>query len=86
MNPLEERITALESEIQNLKRMLTAAPEYDATIRRSIRTIVFERSDASPADYDQAVNESGSSSYNVLSVPDGFYKTPDGNIIPYFTP
>ena len=77
---LKKRIEELERKLANL----TSAPDYDYSTAAALSKIIFEESTANPAAYDKAVNEAGLSSYNVADVPDGFFQTGTGKLIPFY--
>lgn len=91
MKPEEiQRLAEVERKLDELISMLSSAPAFDHSTARAIG-IIAERynlrpSTANPTSYDVTVNEAGASSYTVADVPDGFYETADGNLIPYYTP
>jgi len=92
---MEERVTQLENTIQELQRRLdqlnsnSTIPKNvgDAFIERT-KTKVIVLSSKSASSENQAVDENGMGTYNVLKTPDGFASTDISGTtyyFPYFT-
>jgi hypothetical protein len=75
---LEQRITQLESVVLSLNAVAGLSPE----IQRTISLILEKPSDKTVASGSQAVNEAGSSAYNVMKAPSGFISI-GGKNVPY---
>lgn len=87
---MEQEIKKLQMEVQELRRKIkefessTTIPLFVAEAFK-VRTYPLNiLSTKTTASETQAVNESGSSSYSVAKVPDGFIKIKDGRNIPYY--
>lgn len=84
-----EQIKDLQNQINELKNMILALnnpasvpPEVLKALQLKLGVMVSSGKTASSE--NQAVNESGSSSYSVLKPPDGFDQRVDGTTVKYF--
>lgn len=86
LEKLQKEIDDLRKELTEFKRLFEHAPAYTPDMTMALGKVVLSGSDADPADYDRAVDEDGTGTYNVMSVCNGFKQDTDGNLIPYYTP
>ena len=75
---LMQRIDTLERQM----REFTSLPELAPDIKRTISQSISASSGKTAGSATQAVNESGTSTYNVMKAPDGFIRIGDVNV-PY---
>jgi hypothetical protein len=83
---LKEQIDAMQVQVNELLRIvrgLTSAAELDPDIKRTLSSALSSTSGKAASSENQAVNEGGSSSYNVLKPPDSWLKIGDKNIPAY---
>lgn len=89
MRPTDEQLEEMWNFIQSLKNGATIPYEVDAAFRsRFSRGIGLSVSAKGANTEDQAVNEAGSATFDVLGDPDGFLEVSiNGTVyyIPYFT-
>lgn len=84
---LIDRIQALEDRLRLLENTTTIPLEVDTAFRDRLGIddkTSLSGSTKNVSDVTQAVAESGSASYSVAKVPDGFYQTDTGTHIPYY--
>ena len=88
---MEDRITKLENEIADLRRLYLGMQNYNSItpeFRNVITRANFGASGKASGSENQVVNEGGAASYSVLKPPDGFDQaTVNGAVhyYPYFT-
>lgn len=80
---LKSRVEKLEAENNLLKNSATIPFDVDAAFRDRL-AFKFTSSSKSASSENQAVNEAGSSSYNVLKPPDGFDQITTGTTTKYY--
>ena len=87
---MEERLKQLENEVSELKGIInslrnnTTIPfDVGEAFKVRVGALQYIATKATSTE-TQAVNESGSGSYNVAKLMDGFYITDTGKFIPYY--
>jgi len=86
----EDRVTKLENEVERLLRMVDSMQNKNMItpdFRKVLELNALTTSAKSAGSENQIVNESGSSTYSVLSNPSGFLEITIGGTtyyIPYF--
>lgn len=75
---MEDRVKMLEDRINALETAATVTPEF----ARMLGEVISSTSGKTAGSATQAVDESGSATYNVMVPPDGFIKIGDRNV-PY---
>lgn len=83
-----EQINQLKKEIEELKRIvntLSNASQINPEVVKAVERVLFVPYNDTVADYDRAVNESGSSTYTVAAVYDGLMLV-NGKVIGYYNP
>jgi hypothetical protein len=87
MTPQERQLMAdMQQEIQELKVALSnflSVAELDPQIQRTITQVLSSTSSKLATSEDQAVNEAGAGTYNVLKSPDRFIRIGDNNVPAY---
>ena len=87
MTPDQLRIQELETQVQDMRRLLDGlvnASQIDPLVAKTISLSASTTSDKTPASATQTVSESGSSSYGVMKPPTGFISI-GGYNVPYIT-
>lgn len=84
-NELEQRIEVLERELNNLRSFTTIPFDIGVAIKARVLSDagVAQLSNKGATTEDQAVNEAGASTYNVLKSPDGFLKAQLAGVVYY---
>lgn len=80
-----DRMKQQIEEMSSFMRSFLSKAELDPQIARTVATLLVEQSDTNPNTKEQAVNESGSSSYTVPAAFDGFLLI-DEKLVGYYNP
>lgn len=84
MNPefdaLKKEVEALRRIVDSMQSPVTVSPEFNQVLSSS----TLSASSKGASSENQAVNEAGVSSYNVLGTPDGFDERNDGGTTKYY--
>lgn len=87
MEELQRQIDILRAEINSLKTSATIPYDVDQSIRTRLEIDTFAKikgSTKSASSENVTVDESGSNTFPVLGVPDGFDERLDGNTTKYY--
>jgi hypothetical protein len=79
----DDKLTQLEKRIAQLERTITTANTATPEYARSVGDLISTTSGKAAGSENQAVDEGGSATYNVLGAPDGFIRIGDRNV-PYY--
>jgi 5-enolpyruvylshikimate-3-phosphate synthase len=87
MEDLQRQITELKAEIDSLKSSTTIPFDIGGAFEERIGAVKGDTSSETPTSHTQAVDEGGTSTYNVAKPMDGFITITVNNIprkIPYY--
>lgn len=83
---IEARFAALERQAEEQKRLwdgLMSLADMHPDVKRTLELVLTGASDKAADSEDQAVNEAGSGTYDVLKPPDRFIRIGDTNVPAY---